>query len=178
MSWFRKLLGHTAAESEEQRMAEALGAWQAGDHGVALDLWAPLAQAGVARAQSNMGAAFLQGQGVERDPDKAVAWLRRAADQGDAGAQRNLALCHYEGWGVPQDQDMLSWMKLVGGGCDQDYAGARLWAEKAAAQGSIAAMARLGDIFHNALGVERDPAQAARPHHWAAWAGSRSTPRA
>ena len=79
-------------------MAEALGAWQAGDHGVALDLWAPLAQAGVARAQSNMGAAFLQGQGVERDPDKAVAWLRRAADQGDAGAQRNLALCHYEGW--------------------------------------------------------------------------------
>jgi TPR repeat protein len=96
MSWFRKLLGHTAAQSEEQRMAEALGAWQAGDHGVALDLWAPLAQAGVARAQSNMGAAFLQGQGVERDPDKAVAWLRRAADQGDAGAQRNLALCHYE----------------------------------------------------------------------------------
>ena len=125
-------------------MAEALGAWQAGHHGVALDLWAPLAQAGVARAQSNMGAAFLQGQGVERDPDKAVAWLQRAADQGDAGAQRNLALCHYEGWGVPQDQalaaawyekaaqqddgdaqDMLSWMKLVGGGCDQDYVGAR-----------------------------------------------------
>jgi TPR repeat protein len=142
MSWFRKLLGHTAAESEEQRMAEALGAWQAGDHGVALDLWAPLAQAGVARAQSNMGAAFLQGQGVERDPDKAVAWLRRAADQGDAGAQRNLALCHYEGWGVPQDQalaaawyekaaqqddgdaqDMLSWMKLVGGGCAGQHRG-------------------------------------------------------
>ena len=52
-------------------------------------------------------------------------------------------------------------MKLLGGGCPQDYAGARLWAEKAAARGSAAAMARLGDIHHNALGVERDPAAAA-----------------
>jgi uncharacterized protein len=52
-------------------------------------------------------------------------------------------------------------MKLVGGGIDIDYEGARLWAEKAAAQGKAAAMARLGDIHHNALGVARDPAQAA-----------------
>ena len=48
-------------------------------------------------------------------------------------------------------------MKLLGGGCPQDYDGARMWAEKAAAQGRAAAMARLGDIYHNALGVERDP---------------------
>ncbi|MFI5000110.1 MAG: tetratricopeptide repeat protein, partial [Reyranellales bacterium] len=85
-------------------MKQALAAWNAGDFGVALDLWAPLAQAGHARAQSNMGAAFLEGHGVERDLDKAVGWLRRAADQGDSGGQRNLALCYYEGWGVPQDQ--------------------------------------------------------------------------
>ena len=56
---------------------------------------------------------------------------------------------------------MLSWMKLVGGGCPQDYPGARLWAERAAAHGRTGAMARLGDIHHNALGVERDPALAA-----------------
>ncbi len=35
------------------------------------------------------------------------------------------------------------------------------WAEKAAAQGRAGAMARLGDIHHNALGVPRDPALAA-----------------
>ena len=51
-----------------QRMQRALAAWSAGQHGVALDLWAPLAHAGLARAQSNMGAAFLEGKGVERDP--------------------------------------------------------------------------------------------------------------
>ena len=52
-------------------------------------------------------------------------------------------------------------MKLLGGGCPQDYVGARLWAEKAAAQGRAAAMARLGDMHHNALGVERDVEAAA-----------------
>jgi len=179
MSWLGKLFEREAPA--ERRLAEALVAWNAADYGVALDLWAPLAQAGHARAQSNMGAAFLEGRGVERDHEKAAAWLRRAAEQGDAGGQRNLALCYYEGWGVPQDQveaarwyekaaeqgdpdaqDMLSWMKLVGGGCPQDYVGARQWAEKAAAHGRAGAMARLGDIHHNALGVERDPAMAAR----------------
>ena len=63
----------------ERRLAQALAAWNAGDHGIALDLWAPLARRGHARAQSNMGAAFLEGRGVERDPAKAVHWLRRAA---------------------------------------------------------------------------------------------------
>ena len=133
MSWLARLLDRKPPPA--QRMAEALVAWKEGDYGVALDLWAPLAHEGNARAQSNMGAAFLEGRGVEQDHAKAVDWLRRAAEQGDAGGQRNLALCHYEGWGVPQDhaeaarlyecaalqgdadaQDMLSWMKLLGGG--------------------------------------------------------------
>jgi TPR repeat protein len=102
MSWLGKLLDRPPPI--ERRLAEALVAWNAGNYGVALDLWAPLAQQGQARAQSNMGAAFLEGRGVERDPQKAAAWLRRAAEQGDAGGQRNLALCYYEGWGVPQDR--------------------------------------------------------------------------
>src|SRR5260370_38845779 len=117
----------------ERRLKRALAAWNAGDYGVALDIWAPLAQAGVARAQSNMGAAFLEGRGVARDPEKAATWLRLAAEQGDAAGQRNLALCYYEGWGVPPDhvaaarwyakaaaqhhpgcEDIVSWMQLLG----------------------------------------------------------------
>jgi TPR repeat protein len=94
MSWLAKLFEREPPA--EQRLADALVAWNAQDYGVALDLWAPLAQAGLARAQSNMGAAFLEGRGVERDLEKAAAWLRRAAEQGDAGGQRNLALCYYE----------------------------------------------------------------------------------
>ena len=132
MSWLSRLLG--GARRDEQTMEEALAAWNSGQPGVALDLWAPLAHRGHARAQSNMGAAFLEGRGVERDHAKAVEWLRRAAEQGDVGGQRNLALCCYEGWGVPQDQeeaarwyekaagqgdadaqDMLSWIRRAGG---------------------------------------------------------------
>jgi TPR repeat protein len=153
-------------------MKRAQAAWAAGEHEVALALWEPLARQGVARAQSNLGAAFLEGRGVARDVDKAADLLRRAADQGDAGGQRNLALCYHEGWGVPQDhaeaaawyekaamqndadaQDMLSYLKLIG----DDYEGARIWAEKAAKFGRTEAMARLGDIHHDALGVERNP---------------------
>ena len=61
---------------------------------------------------------------------EAARLYERAAQQGDADAQ-----------------DMVSWMKLLGGGCPQDYVGARLWAEKAAAQGRAAAMARLGELL-------------------------------
>ncbi|MGL1465880.1 tetratricopeptide repeat protein, partial [Vibrio parahaemolyticus] len=43
-----------------------------------------------------------------------------------------------------------------------DYAQARDWALKAAAQGNAAAMTRLGLFHHNALGVERNPHEAAR----------------
>jgi uncharacterized protein len=91
MSWLGKLFLRTLPA--ERRMARALVAWNAGHYGMALDLWAPLAQQGLARAQSNMGAAFLEGRGVARDPDKAAAWLRRAAVQGDTGGLRNIALC-------------------------------------------------------------------------------------
>jgi TPR repeat protein len=58
---------------------------------------------------------------------------------------------------------MLSWMVLVGGGVTQDSAKAKAYALKAADAGRVEAMARLGDLHHNALGVERDAAAAA---HW------------
>ena len=57
---------------------------------------------------------------------------------------------------------MLSWMLLEGQIVPPDPAEARRLAEAAAAQGNAAAMTRLGMIHHNALGVERDPAAAAR----------------
>lgn len=157
-------------------LKRAQAAWSAGEHDVALALWEALALQGVARAQSNLGAAFLEGRGVVRDVARAAEWLKRAAEQGDAGGQRNLAYCYSEGWGVPRDpvqaalwyekaamqndadsQDMLSYMKLEEG----DYEGARAWAEKAAKFGRTEAMARLGDIHRNALGVEPNPKLAA-----------------
>ena len=57
------------------RMAEAYEASSRGDYARALELWSPLAHAGVARAQSNIGALYASGWGVERNPacSKSVA---------------------------------------------------------------------------------------------------------
>ena len=44
-----------------------------------------------------------QGVGVPQDAAEAVAWYRRAAEQGDARAQYNLGGMYRKGRGVPQD---------------------------------------------------------------------------
>ena len=69
----------------DDRMKRAQAAWAAGEHGAALALWEPLAEQGVARAQSNLGAAFLEGRGVARDAAKAADWLKRAAEHWFSG---------------------------------------------------------------------------------------------
>ena len=53
--------------SVAERMAAAYDAAARGDYAAALAIWGPLAHAGVARAQSNIGACFAEGLGVERD---------------------------------------------------------------------------------------------------------------
>src|SRR5262249_17429070 len=121
------------AESVAGRMAEAYDASSRGDYARALEIWGPLAQAGVARAQNNVGACFSEGLGVAPDPELAAQWLTLAAQAGDAVGQRNYAALYFKGEGVAQDfaralelyraaaeqddgpaQDMVSWMLLEG----------------------------------------------------------------
>lgn len=160
-------------------MAEALAASQAGDYATALRLWEPLARAGLARAQNNVGACFAEGLGVPPDSTLAERWLTLAADAGDPVGQRNLAAFYFRRAATGADharavdlyrkaaeqgdataQDMLSWMLLeddVG-----DAAEAHRWVMAAAAQGVASSMTRLGLLYHNARGVERDAVEAAR----------------
>jgi TPR repeat protein len=57
---------------------------------------------------------------------------------------------------------MLSWILTEGDHRQPDYEQARAWALKAAAQGNAASMTRLGLLYHNAHGIERDAAVAAQ----------------
>src|SRR5208337_1781999 len=71
MKWLDRLFRHSpsnepGASASSAGMVSALAAAQAGDYQLALDLWAPLARAGNARAQNNIGACFAEGLGVER----------------------------------------------------------------------------------------------------------------
>ena len=46
---------------------------------------------------------YYSGLGVPQDYTQAVAWYRKAAEQGYAGAQFNLGAMYAKGGGVPQD---------------------------------------------------------------------------
>lgn len=67
-------------------------AWQAGDYQGAVAEWRPLAIAGDADAQFNLGQAYKLGRGVPTDLAQAEAWYRRAAKQGHLQAEDNLGL--------------------------------------------------------------------------------------
>src|SRR5271165_6183148 len=90
----------TAEESASDRMRRAHEAASRGDYASALAVWGPLAQAGVPRAQNNVGACFAEGLGVERDATLARRWLTLAADAGDPVGQRNLATLYFNGVGL------------------------------------------------------------------------------
>jgi TPR repeat protein len=153
-------------------MEEAYKAAELGDYPTALAIWGPLAHAGVARAQNNIGACFAEGLGVEMDKPLAAKWLALSASASDPVGQRNLASLYFKGEGVEQDdvraaelyrgaaqagdgpsQDMLSWILLESDVIESDHAEALRWALAAAKQGIASSMTRVGMIYHNALGA-------------------------
>ncbi len=71
-------------------------AWQQGDYARAIGEWRPLAQAGDADAQFNMGQAYKLGRGVQADMSTAMDWYRKAAAQGHARAEDNLGLLMFQ----------------------------------------------------------------------------------
>ncbi|WP_416798136.1 tetratricopeptide repeat protein [Ciceribacter azotifigens] len=181
MRWLERLRGpRTDTEPDPDPMTEALAAATAGDYQTALKIWEPLARAGVARAQNNIGACFAEGLGVPRDRELALKWLRLAAAAGDPVGERNYAAFHMQGvtgsdpdYGIAAEyyrraaergdapaQDMLSWMLLEGEVVPADPAEAFAWAERAATAGIATSMTRLGMLYHNAIAVERQPEKA------------------
>ena len=114
-----------------------------GDFSAALALFAPLAHRGDADAQTNLGWAYQNGEGVPQNYSKALAWYVKAAMQGNAGAQNNLGLMYAEGQGARRD-----------------YAKAMTWYDKAAAQGNANAQNALGSLFYHGQGVPQDYAKA------------------
>ncbi|MDO9367290.1 MAG: SPOR domain-containing protein [Sphingopyxis sp.] len=71
---------------------DGVDAWQAGNYQAAVAEWRPLAIAGDADAQFNLGQAYKLGRGVPTDLVQAESWYRRAAKQGHLQAEDNLGL--------------------------------------------------------------------------------------
>jgi TPR repeat protein len=115
------------------------------------------------KAQVSLGMMYQKGEGVQQDSKQAVAWYRKAADQGMALAQCSLGVMYQQGEGVQQDyKQAAAWyrkaadqgmalaqwtlgdMYMIGHGVQQDFKQAALWLQKASEQGSTRADLGLG----------------------------------
>jgi hypothetical protein len=74
---------------------------------------------GDAKAQTQLGILYYQGQGVLQHFGDAATWLKKAAEQGEVVAQRILGVMYFRGQGVPVDQVQgLKWLTLAAEGGD------------------------------------------------------------
>jgi TPR repeat protein len=65
-------------------------------------------------AQVKLGLAYIEGDGVPADENKAAELFRSAAQQGNADAQFNLGLLYIRGAGVPKDDvEAYKWLTLA-----------------------------------------------------------------
>jgi TPR repeat protein len=170
---------------------DGLEAYQRGDFAAALREWQPLAAAGNAEAQFQLGRLYAHGEGVARDERLAGEWYRKAAEQGHARAQNNLGVLHQEGRGVERDErEAARWYRLAaeqgrttaqvnlarlydeGRGVDEDPAQAALWFRRAADRGHAEAQYRLGRMLDLGRGLAQDRARAAKWYRKAAREGN------
>ena len=104
------------------------------------------AEQGDAQAQTRLGKAFAQGEGVAQDYKQAARWCGQAASNGNAEAEVTFGELCQAGQGVPRD-----------------VTNAVRWFTKAAEQGSTAAQYDLGFMYEQGQGVRHDESLAA---HW------------
>lgn len=153
------------------------------------------AEGGDAKAQFNLGLAYLNGKGVPEDSVKAVEWLHKAAAQGDAEAQHRLGYAYDFGRGVSMDKaKSLEWYRKsadqgnakaqsslghayyfgedFGTGVPKDVVFAMWWYQQAAAQGHAHAQYSLGEGYRKGEGVSRNDAQAVEWYQKAAAQGN------
>jgi len=101
-------------EQTVQPLDAAYAAYRSHDDESALRLSRPLAEQGVARAQTLVGLIYSRGYAVQQDEIEAAKWFRRAAGQGDAVAQLRLGIMYSDGRGVPQSfSDAAKWYRLA-----------------------------------------------------------------
>jgi len=125
---------------------------------------------------------YNRGLGVPKDDAQAVAWFRKAAEQGLDFAQNSLGYSYQEGTGVAKDdiqaatwyrkaaeqgnaqaQFNLGFMYVKGVGVPKDDLQAFSWTRKAAEHGHAHAQFNLGTMYDHGEGVTQDNAQA---FHW------------
>src|SRR3954471_3267226 len=124
-----------AAPLPAQSVKAGIDAWQRADYPGAIAVWRPLAEAGDADAQFNLGQAYRLGRGVPLDLSVAKIWFERAARSGHVDAETTLGLLIF------QNGDRVGGLKLL---------------KAAAEQGEPRALLVYGTALFNGDGVPQD----------------------
>ena len=99
--------------AQAQSLRQGISAFNRQNYVAASRSFIPLAEQGVASAQSYLGFMFETGRGVPQNYTEAAMWYRRAAEQGDSLAQYSLGLLYDRGFGVPRDiVEASKWLNL------------------------------------------------------------------
>lgn len=136
-------LSDPMASPEMRAISEALAAIRSGDMASIDSVIRPAAEAGNPRAQNILAGAYQNGWSVAPDPQAALEWYRRAADQGYPVALFNLGLLHTYG-------------RL---GLTPDPVAGRGWFGRAVAQDYPPAMAEYAQLLIEGRGGPPEPAR-------------------
>ena len=124
-----------AAPLSAQSVKAGIEAWQKADYATAVAIWRPLAQAGDADAQFNLGQAYRLGRGVPLNLSMAQSWFEKAAGTGHLDAATTLGLLLF------QNGNQAAGLK---------------WLKQAAEQGEPRALLVYGTALYNGDGVTQD----------------------
>ena len=80
------------------------------------------AEAGAADSAYFLALKYLNGDGTEKDIEKAVKWFKASANKGYADAQYQIGLMNEKGTGVPENKSMAAMWYLIAGGNNHDEA--------------------------------------------------------
>ena len=99
---------HAVAGAAPSDVKAGVDRWMRGDYAGAVAQWRPLADAGNADAQFNLGQAYKLGRGVPANSAAAPSWYQKAARQGHEQAQANVGLLLYKSG---RRREALPWIR-------------------------------------------------------------------
>ena len=129
----------TPALADAESAARAAAALAEGNFAAVKEACQGAADADDALCLEMMARSLLEAKNPERDPKRAIAYLKRSADAGNASAQSRLGLEHFFGTNAEPNTEMVL-----------GYLG------KAAAGGNLQARANLGNLYRDGRLVARD----------------------
>ncbi|MCM1318924.1 MAG: sel1 repeat family protein [Muribaculaceae bacterium] len=125
-----------------------------GEYLDALKAFGKAAKNGNSDAQYRIGMMFLEGEGMNANPEDAAYWFRKAAQNGHAPSQFAIGECFMKGIGVQQDSRM-----------------AAEWFWRAAEQGHAEAALYVARMYRDGKGMRQDTERARKYYKKAIAAG-------